>query len=596
MAVGRISGPLLKANLLRDGIDLAFETDLLYLDVKNGRVGIKTTTPSNDLTINGTTRSTNIQATSQSTIATFNFATNVISSTDSTIVFSPSSPNPVVYQSLLKVNDNLQISTNAIQTTVTNSDLTMGTSGTGTVIVNAPVLVNGNLYTTGNLDVSGDVHIGGNITIGDQSSDTVTFVAGINSDIVPSVTATYDLGTPTYRWNNVYVSRAEVDTLVIDSNTISTTNANDDLQLIANGTGRIYIPSNNVQIDQSLTVTNDLTVTTGTSSLKSVNITGNIGQTGNINQTGNFTTSGTATVTGNITATGYLQLPQITITGNSIYTTPTNTDLELYANGTGNVIIEGLKVQDNTIQSIATDTNITLTTQGTGGVVINSTRSITIPVGTTVQRPLTPANGMIRYNTTLSRYEGYNNGYWLQLSGVIDNSGNTRILAEATPGANDNTLYFYANNNLTATIDSTKLFAQKIQTSSLDINGNTISTIATNTDINLTTTGTGRVRFGNLAVNTNTITNVASNAITEFLQTGTGYVKFTGVNGVVIPSGDTLHDRPTVTETGMIRFNTQSVMVEIFDGVSWISIAGNSGGISASTAEDMGLASALIFG
>jgi hypothetical protein len=33
MAVGRITGTLLKANLLRDGVDLAFETDLLYLDV-----------------------------------------------------------------------------------------------------------------------------------------------------------------------------------------------------------------------------------------------------------------------------------------------------------------------------------------------------------------------------------------------------------------------------------------------------------------------------------------------------------------------------------------------------------------------------------
>ena len=33
MAVGRISGPLLKSNLIRNGIDLAFETNLLYLDV-----------------------------------------------------------------------------------------------------------------------------------------------------------------------------------------------------------------------------------------------------------------------------------------------------------------------------------------------------------------------------------------------------------------------------------------------------------------------------------------------------------------------------------------------------------------------------------
>jgi len=31
--LGRISGPLLSDNLIRHGIDLAFETDLLYIDV-----------------------------------------------------------------------------------------------------------------------------------------------------------------------------------------------------------------------------------------------------------------------------------------------------------------------------------------------------------------------------------------------------------------------------------------------------------------------------------------------------------------------------------------------------------------------------------
>ena len=57
MAVGRITGPLLKQNLLRNGVDLAFETDLLYLDVNNTRVGINTATPQYDLDINGTARS-----------------------------------------------------------------------------------------------------------------------------------------------------------------------------------------------------------------------------------------------------------------------------------------------------------------------------------------------------------------------------------------------------------------------------------------------------------------------------------------------------------------------------------------------------------
>jgi hypothetical protein len=54
MAIGRISGQMLKSNLLRSGTDLAFETTLLVLDVSNSRVGVGTATPSRQLHINGT--------------------------------------------------------------------------------------------------------------------------------------------------------------------------------------------------------------------------------------------------------------------------------------------------------------------------------------------------------------------------------------------------------------------------------------------------------------------------------------------------------------------------------------------------------------
>ena len=54
MAIGRISGQMLKANLLRSGTDLAFETNLLVLDVTNSFVGIGTATPSRQLHISGT--------------------------------------------------------------------------------------------------------------------------------------------------------------------------------------------------------------------------------------------------------------------------------------------------------------------------------------------------------------------------------------------------------------------------------------------------------------------------------------------------------------------------------------------------------------
>ena len=58
MAIGRISGSVLKSNLTRNGTDLAFETNLLYLDVTNSRIGIGTSEPSTTLQVSGTVTAT----------------------------------------------------------------------------------------------------------------------------------------------------------------------------------------------------------------------------------------------------------------------------------------------------------------------------------------------------------------------------------------------------------------------------------------------------------------------------------------------------------------------------------------------------------
>ena len=60
MAIGRISGSVLKSNLTRNGVDLAFETNLLYLDVTNSRVGIGTSEPTTALQVAGTITSTGL--------------------------------------------------------------------------------------------------------------------------------------------------------------------------------------------------------------------------------------------------------------------------------------------------------------------------------------------------------------------------------------------------------------------------------------------------------------------------------------------------------------------------------------------------------
>lgn len=70
----------------------------------------------------------------------------------------------------------------------------------------------------------------------------------------------------------------------------------------------------------------------------------------------------------------------------------------------------------------------------------------TLPVGTTAQRPGTPATGMIRYNTSLSTFEGYAASSWGSLGGVSSVDKFTYIQAETSAGASNGDLDFFAEN------------------------------------------------------------------------------------------------------------------------------------------------------
>jgi hypothetical protein len=58
----------------------------------------------------------------------------------------------------------------------------------------------------------------------------------------------------------------------------------------------------------------------------------------------------------------------------------------------------------------------TLTSIGDG--TFSGTGQVKLPVGTTAQRSGSPANGMIRYNTTLNQFEGYGNALWGGIGGA----------------------------------------------------------------------------------------------------------------------------------------------------------------------------------
>ena len=61
------------------------------------------------------------------------------------------------------------------------------------------------------------------------------------------------------------------------------------------------------------------------------------------------------------------------------------------------------------------------------GVNFTGTGAIKLNVGTTAQRPASPVDGDIRYNSTTLKYEGYSNSQWGQLGGGATGGGADQI-------------------------------------------------------------------------------------------------------------------------------------------------------------------------
>ena len=249
MAIGRISGPLLKANLIRDGVDLAFETDLLYLDVTNSRIGVNTTAPTVDLDVNGTIRTTNLILDSGLDVGNLHISGNTIQSDLPTIRFEASAGEATVYHTIVHVDD-IQIQGNVISTFNSNANLEFHPNGTGIVDIVGNTNITGNLDVTGNIAATGNVTIGGNITIGDALTDNIVINAAIKSDLIPETDITYDLGSASFRWRRVYANNViadmlnvptlDVGNLMFRDNEITTTTGQ-DLYIDGSGSGGVRL-------------------------------------------------------------------------------------------------------------------------------------------------------------------------------------------------------------------------------------------------------------------------------------------------------------------------------------------------------------------
>jgi hypothetical protein len=173
---------------------------------------------------------------------------------------------------------------------VTDSDIDLGTTSLRFKdTYTDTVTTTGNVSIGGDLTVTGSATISGNLTFGDADTDSINLAAEIDSDIIPNTDGTYDLGSATKEWQDLYIDgTANIDSLIADTADINggtidgATIATSDITVGAGKTldvssGTLTLADNQISGDKveggTIAATTITTLTSTTGNITNVNAT-----------------------------------------------------------------------------------------------------------------------------------------------------------------------------------------------------------------------------------------------------------------------------------------------------------------------------------
>jgi|TARA_A100001015_G_scaffold81841_1_gene90703 glutaredoxin len=341
------------------------------------------------------------------TVDTISFTGNEISALRSNddLVFKPAGTGAVQFPAI-KIDDNNIVGTRS------NDDINLLPSGTGSVVFGAikikgtslssddstTININDGLIVDGTLNVTGTSTLTGAAVLGSTLAvpSGLTTLSTLNVTGATSLVGTTTIDNLTLN-DNIIGSSSNADIILtpggtgsvvlpavtINDNNITGTRSNEDVNINASGTGAINIgalkfagtsissdDSTTVNVNENLIVDGTLT-TTGAATFTGAT---NLGSTLAVPSA--LTTLSTLSVTGNTTLAGTTTIDNITLNDNIIGTS-SNADLNLTPGGTGSVVISNLTVDsninitDNVIKTTQSNSDLVISPAGTGQVVIS---------------------------------------------------------------------------------------------------------------------------------------------------------------------------------------------------------------------------------
>jgi len=458
------------------------------------------------------------------------------------------------------------------------------TSNTATVnSYNTPFVINlANTITTPNANITNLVR-----------ANNLTVTSFVNSALVPNANVTYDLGTPTNRWKDLYLSGT---TLVLGPQTIS---ANASTVTFSSVTVTSNITVNNMSITSNISVSNISSsgniVVTSNATVGNLTTSGVVTATGNITG-GNLITGGLINSTGNITGgnlvTGGVVNSTGTITGGNLATAGTIT-------ATGNATVGNLSTTIVTVTgngsfgNISATGAITATGLGTFGNI--STGNITITGNIEANGNLTgnivannfSISGFVTGDFLPSAQETYDLGSPSNRWRDLYLSGNSLRLGTSTITSNSSGIVI-PNAVISGNLAVGNISAVAVSGQLTTANQPGITSLGLLSNLSVA----GNLSTGELSVVGNLQTaNLAATSIV--IGTGNNQTTITG-NGIQTSGNATLqapganteilfNDNGNATAVAGLTFNKNTNLLSISGNVAGGNII-SSGGVSASTA------------